>query len=62
MKGLVLILNALIWAAVLISSSYCFADHENVKTFVWLILVAFTLQSGFLNLLPPTPKEAQLAQ
>ena len=43
----VLILNALIWGAVILITSSLMGDHENSQIFIGVIAVAFTLQNGF---------------
>lgn len=43
----VLLLNALIWAAVILITSSLMGDHENSQTIIGVIAVAFTLQNGF---------------
>ncbi len=43
----VLLLNALIWAAVILITSSLVGDHKNSETIIGVLLVAFTLQNGF---------------
>ena len=43
----VLILNALIWAAVILITSSLVGNHENSETIIGVIAVAFTVQNGF---------------
>ncbi len=43
----VLILNALIWAAVILITSSLLGDHEKSDTIIGVIVVAFSLQNGF---------------
>jgi len=43
----VLILNALIWGAVILVTSSLMGDHENSQIIIGVIVVAFTLQNGF---------------
>jgi hypothetical protein len=42
-----LILNALIWAAVILITSYLLGDHHNSQMIIGIMAVAFTLQNGF---------------
>ncbi|NNJ89506.1 MAG: hypothetical protein HKP53_08890 [Eudoraea sp.] len=42
-----LILNALIWAAVIITTSYILEDPEKSQTIIGIMAVAFALQNGF---------------
>ncbi len=43
----VLILNALIWAAVILITSSLVGNHENSQAIIGVIAVAFTVQNGF---------------
>lgn len=43
----VLILNALVWAAVILITSSLMGDHENSETIIGVIAVAFAVQNGF---------------
>ncbi|NNE03054.1 MAG: hypothetical protein HKN52_07800 [Eudoraea sp.] len=43
----ILILNAIIWAIVILVASTLVGDHENYQILIGVIAVAFTLQNGF---------------
>lgn len=43
----VLIINAIIWAIVIVTASYLTKDSENYKYLLGVLVVAFTLQNGF---------------
>jgi hypothetical protein len=43
----VLILNALVWAAVILITSSLMGDHENSEIIIGVIAVAFAVQNGF---------------
>lgn len=43
----VLILNALIWAAVILITSSLMGKHENAQIIIGVLAVAFTIQNGF---------------
>lgn len=42
-----LILNAILWSAILLATSYLFKDSENYKYFLGIWTVGFTLQNGY---------------
>jgi len=42
-----LILNALLWAAVILITSFLLGDHHNSQLIIGIMAVAFTLQNGF---------------
>ncbi len=43
----VLILNALIWAAVILLTSSLVGDHPQYEVLIGILAVGFTLQNGF---------------
>jgi hypothetical protein len=43
----VLILNALIWGAVILITSSLVGNHEKSEAIIGVIVVAFALQNGF---------------
>jgi len=43
----VLILNALIWGAVILITSSLVGDHEKSEAIIGVIVVAFAVQNGF---------------
>ncbi len=43
----VLILNALIWAAVILLTSSLVGDHPKYQILIGVLAVGFTLQNGF---------------
>lgn len=43
----VLILNALIWAAVILLASSLVGDHPKYQVLIGILAVGFTLQNGF---------------
>ncbi len=43
----VLILNALIWAAVILITSSLVGNHEKSEAIIGVIVVAFAVQNGF---------------
>ncbi|MDX1476799.1 MAG: hypothetical protein R3301_03800 [Saprospiraceae bacterium] len=45
----VLIFNALIWAAVILSISFLFKDSPNWEFALGILVVAFTLQNGLTS-------------
>ncbi|MDX1408639.1 MAG: hypothetical protein R3330_10915 [Saprospiraceae bacterium] len=45
----ILIINALIWAAVILSISFLFKDSPNWEYALGILVVAFTLQNGLTS-------------
>jgi hypothetical protein len=43
----ILLLNAIIWAIVILVASTLVGDHENYQLLIGVIAVSFTLQNGF---------------
>lgn len=43
----ILLLNAIIWAIVILVASTLVGDHENYQLLIGVIAVGFTLQNGF---------------
>jgi len=43
----ILILNAIIWAIVILVASTLVGDHKNYQLLIGVIAVGFTLQNGF---------------
>ena len=48
--GKIIIINALIWAAVLLIASYFFKGHEYYDLFFGFWVVGFTVVNSFLSL------------
>ena len=46
MKAL-LIINALIWAGVILVSSYFYNHSKDFQSLLWVMLIGFILQNGF---------------
>jgi general stress protein CsbA len=47
--GKIIIINALIWAAILLIASYFFKGHEYYDLFFGIWVIGFTLVNGFLS-------------
>lgn len=43
----ILIINAIIWAVVIVVASLLFKDTENFKYLLGILVIGFTLQNGF---------------
>lgn len=43
----ILIMNAIIWAAVILAASYLFKDNDDYNYLLGILTVGFTLQNGF---------------
>ena len=48
--GKIIIINAIIWSAVLLLASYLFKEHEYYDIFLGIWVVGFTLVNSFLSL------------
>lgn len=46
--GKILIINAIIWAAVILIASYLVKDHENYKYLFGVLILAAGLENGLI--------------